>query len=789
MYKILVLLGSLACAAPAVAQTLDAVVNRIFEAPGRMEWIHDMQVIAALAGMQQEDADYGRMMRELDFDFSDWSKTHAEAFLEYGVRTSASGAQYQERYMRNDPDDPLVQRFMKDGVCAFPDGSVAQDVIDWGHIYLLCHNNPGWHEYQKGEVLKALPRLGAVNQDNIGVPWKINNGFCEGCERAFRTYMKNLRTLEEIRAMGIRDIDRFSMKEYLKKRHKGKLGNHLVDDPVARAWIMMQGLAQRDLWKDIYDAIHRDSAQYGRAIPVSGNQWGWIEWEKPYNMLLSDVNDIISIEADPDYRAYEHPRPVIGSTKYKQALAAGRGKKPVWVRGGNFERRRTAPDGTVYRQRLFGEVFQDLVHAEAFANGGVRVFNLAGEGAPPPEPPYEHREHFFQRYVDYAQMIHNHRAAFQDRINAAEVAVAYSVPTQYCEFFPPLGIFKSPSFGRYMGFARLLEECHVPYDVVILGHPDLFPDLELKEQLARYRVLILPGVFCMTESQATAVRQFVENGGSVVWSGELATHDENRMPRTESLLQDFPRIQRSRVGRGRIIGITNEDLTYRQGTRTDEPLSPIDYMQQKRERAFGGIASQAGGRLTAGYGGVPNATDFHAMREAVMWALDGNPQVVSKARPETQFNLWLAENRRSAGLHMVNYHVDLMRDYVEPQRDVSVTVRLPDALEPIDRVTLVAPGEPDQDVMYSRSGETVTFIIPKLRVWMVAVFTAGLEHEAATAIAGARKQIRKQSVMKRDTGVLVDRYTAAFQLYTSRRYAAALKEATELTQDVSISRE
>jgi len=169
-----------------------------------------------------------------------------------------------------------------------------------------------------------------------------------------------------------------------------------------------------------------------------------------------------------------------------------------------------------------------------------------------------------------------------------------------------------------------------------------------------------------------------------------------------------------------------------------------------------------------------------------MWALDGRPQVVSTAGPATQFNLWMAENKRSAGLHLVNYNVDLMRDYVEPQRDIRVSVTLPDALEPIDRVILVAPGEPDIDLPFHRRGDALSFQIPEMRVWAMAVLSSGQEQEAATTLANVRKQIRKHVIKGNDTGDWIARYETAFQQYTQRHYNKALNAARNLIKDAAL---
>lgn len=58
------------------------------------------------------------------------------------------------------------------------------------------------------------------------------------------------------------------------------------------------------------------------------------------------------------------------------------------------------------------------------------------------------------------------------------------------------------------------------------------------EDLARYKVLILPNTACMNEEQANAVRQFVENGGGLVASVDTSLCDEFGTPRKDFALAD-----------------------------------------------------------------------------------------------------------------------------------------------------------------------------------------------------------------------------------------------------------
>lgn len=731
----------------------NSCVARILDGPEHREWLEDMQVVLGLMGLTEESlVPYQRLVQEIDPDFNDWSPpVFIDPLLAYGVTSSESVGSFTKIVQGS----PLEDQF-KDAIGITATGKPVTHLTASAKKWVVCHNNQRWHDYKKQEILDMLHNVWGMNQDLIlGI--RPEQGFCSDCQHVFREFMKSRFSREEMEALGITDLAAFDMVRYLQNKHNGELGNTLVLDPLVRMYILAQMLSQRAQWKDIVDAIHAAGSRYGRGFVVTGNQHGMT-----YKYFISEAHDIVGSEADPWYRDYAYPRSKMLSLETKIFAASGRFQKPVWLRGGLFDRERQTKGAVeysysagrhgYYRMRLYGQVFQDLTMAESFANGAVRAFNPANEGAPAPEPSYEHREPYFQRFIDYADMIHQHRPAFQDRTSAAEVAVIYSVPTHLWSWMPVLDILDKSYYLRMSGWAGTLEQMHVPYDVLMFGHRDIFPDGDMLERLPQYRLIILPDVICMTEKQAEAVRDFVQAGGSVVYSGGLATHTENREERPASLLKDFPRLMRQHIGQGRVVGIFDNDLDY------------AEAMEDRRQ---------------------PNPTDFHAMKEAVMWALDDNPQVQSDISPDVQCNLWLAKNKRSASLHLVNYGVDLMRDYVQPLRNFTVTVRLPESLKTCDRLLYIRPGQSDMEITFKRQGNVVTFRLPELTVWGITVFTSGQEHETASLLVNARKQIRKHVITgDQDIRPWLKQYKKVETLYHQRRYDEALQQGRRLLSQV-----
>lgn len=81
------------------------------------------------------------------------------------------------------------------------------------------------------------------------------------------------------------------------------------------------------------------------------------------------------------------------------------------------------------------------------------------------------------------------------------------------------------------GFYEALLRLHVPFDLI--------SDLNLNsEELARYRVLILPNVACMSDGQIEDVKVFVESGGGLIASYKTSMFNELGDKRADLGLKD-----------------------------------------------------------------------------------------------------------------------------------------------------------------------------------------------------------------------------------------------------------
>jgi Hypothetical glycosyl hydrolase 6 len=88
----------------------------------------------------------------------------------------------------------------------------------------------------------------------------------------------------------------------------------------------------------------------------------------------------------------------------------------------------------------------------------------------------------------------------------------------------------------YTGWMHALVRARIPYIPVHLDDVD--------RHAGRFSALILPDVGAVSDAQATALRRFVQNGGSLVATGQTTMYDEWGDPRSDLALADVFRCRR-----------------------------------------------------------------------------------------------------------------------------------------------------------------------------------------------------------------------------------------------------
>ena len=599
--------------------------------------------------------------------------------------------------------------------------------------YRMCHHSPVWHEYQKSGLLRIIDGNDALGQDNLCNP-TFRGGkdqcFCEHCQRDFREHLKRRFTGAQLAHMLPSSVDEFSIAEHIKRIRPTHPKFKLLDDPVAREFVRAQYLYGKGFIADISSSIREAAAKQGRVVPFFGNQgaaWGGNRFPV-FSVVISDVVHAHCLEnfpMEPYQRTHRHGW---NALQYKLMAAATRWQKPVW------------PLIDVSLLSKF-PTSERLYPGEALSNGAVPMLIWSPHTWP--------SEDTYGAHAEYARFLNKHRSLFLRRRPIARVALVYSVPTCVWRYFFSYWIYwrAASNHGRWIGtVARVLEDAHIPYDPIVFGHPDLLDDEAQLAALDEYDVLVLTEVDCVSDRQAAAVRRFAERGGRVVVIGQLGTRTEDYIPRRRALLEQ---LASAPALRDRVVSLP--------ATRV------LDFRDMKTEPAQ-----------------VREA--YVTLRDAVRRE---HPLIETSAPKTLWMTLWRDAGDHRVALHMVNYDVDLERHEFRPAANTKITLRPPERFD-FDRVHLLAPDAPVASIPFERRNGLVSFRVPSVRCYAVAVLTTGNGLTVADLIATAHRNLDRAHVAGRNGQASEKAARAALahaeRLYRAREYADAGERATTAVQ-------
>lgn len=123
-------------------------------------------------------------------------------------------------------------------------------------------------------------------------------------------------------------------------------------------------------------------------------------------------------------------------------------------------------------------------------------------------------------------------------VSGAKVGLVFSWATRKYDTPDSISGFAPLDWAADLnGWARLLIEEHVPFDLIVAEKTSKAVDL------SKYDLVILPGVTCASESFCSAIRDYVADGGRVIATGDTSLFDEKAA-------------KRSNFGLGDVLGIS-----------------------------------------------------------------------------------------------------------------------------------------------------------------------------------------------------------------------------------------
>ncbi len=615
-----------------------------------------------------------------------------------------------------------------------------------------CVNNPYYNEYLRGIVTT----MAAVNFDGVFVDNCILNCYCEHCQRRFREYLgkkysptrlakrfgvnnasrinlgtkgnrylwsmqspdfaeflrTTVKTEELIEFLGTDDPakanlpeggngwlwmhvrgfekylrEKYSEAEFARKYGPAKLEDWGIVTPEDRALWAETKLFWADSIRENLKKIQRWTSEIKRGFYIVPN-WGAMQWVNA-NHFRSEIGHDLRIWAEAcDMQMFEEdaePGMIAPGVyldyilQYKYALACG-------TRAGVLH---TVAD----------QLTCELSHAEAAAGGGGAFM----------QPGYNYPE--IRR--KYATFYDEYRSLFDGNVSVADVALAY--------FYDELHMGNLDHIEQVYKLTRYLADQHILFEYVT--ETDL-----AREQLGKYKVLILPGTRYLSAQQVAAVESFLVKGGAVVCTGKAGDFDEDARPRPASPFTG-PRPGVHALLHAESLGsllpedrLSREEalMLSRSGSvrqNMDVPGDPRYALLRDADYRIGIDRYLDGGKLLE----FMNKHAGHDLRVA-------DPRQAMGVR----FNAYRPERpdriRTKTRVHAVNYNVPIAGDpkdrKLAPVENIELTVRTPREHRNITAL-LFRPGAEAENLEVKRDTVGTHITIPRLDIYaIISVETA-----------------------------------------------------------------
>jgi hypothetical protein len=362
--------------------------------------------------------------------------------------------------------------------------------------------------------------------------------------------------------------------------------------------------------------------------------------------------------------------------------------------------------------------------------------------------------------ADFFQWTARHDAHLKTRRSIANIGVVMGQSTQLLYPGPGLAHTRAYMHETTQGIYDALLRSRFAFDFV---HEDRLK----REDLVKYRALLLPNIAMLSEEQCQQIRDYVQSGGSIVASFETSLYDEDMKRREDFGLADvfgihkagdtigsngnsyYARIEAPNSTQPHPIleGFTNTN--WLPGAQNRIPLRPVEspvltvvpgFVRYPPELAYPPVSHttepavvlrEAGSSRLAFFPGDIERTYWltghgdllRLLHNTIRWVTQDERVVDVEGEGLVEMFCW--ETAPGYAVHLLNYtNPDAQHGWLQsvyPVGAQSVRMKLPENVR-VKSVQLLKAGA---NVPFSLDGQTLHFTIPQVEDYEVAAITVG----------------------------------------------------------------
>lgn len=417
--------------------------------------------------------------------------------------------------------------------CCTPDDASMREVLRSGFAH-SCINNLQFREFFETK-LRGIIDSGAdgVHIDELPTRYFARQeGYCDACMAGLRDYLARKYSPADLDALyGIDDINTFDFRQRLAE--EGNLQKP-PSSPLHREWWLFQLSNLVAVESELLASCASYAQSKGRRFYLTSNAYEpEVNPNHVIEMTLTDFPSIgtgltiqlrqgrklaSELRIPPDYS-------YIPLYRMAQSVAPG---KPItlFIDG---------PGGTSTIKALPEQKQKDIVRwmfAEAYASGAR--FHI----------PYPSLDYYapLDECKQYAHFIQDNPELFQAASPLADVGVLFSYASEIWDYWVQAGS-ASPNHNRqWYGLAQALTDMSVQYQAIFAPDGGVIANRLALEELLRYQTLIVPWAYALSDAHVQLLQDYARHGGRLLIAGDLATHDEEKRPRSASVAEAFSQL-------------------------------------------------------------------------------------------------------------------------------------------------------------------------------------------------------------------------------------------------------
>jgi hypothetical protein len=526
--------------------------------------------------------------------------------------------------------------------------------------YRPCFANQDYLDYLKKIVRYAVVEVKTdfIHFDNFDLNPEPDSCHCAACVSGFRTHLKTKYTAAQLKErFGFERVDYVNPPQWNSQNPPSKM--KIIYDPALQEWIDFRCQLMSDALKQMYDLVHSLNVEVALEINPAGITGQNRSWAS----------------------GIDHARLL----KFTQSFWSEEGNLPGFSGDGHLVTRIRS-----YKlARTYSNVVLMYVADNAIALAETLSFNqtLGYLGVGPLSAMTKEHIDFYEK----------NRDCYESSEDMANV-----------------GIFRSYASLTYnnadvqlstiLAEQALIEAC-VPFDLVFD---------EGLQNLAKYKVLILPNTECLSDAQISLLRKYVNRGGSLVVTGQAGIYDEWRRARVIPGLQGL--VDNQAAGSDYRENIEDATVPVGDSSRKIVGRGRVAYLPKIE---FDGELPVATPNFAITNQFWKRPRNWKELVDLVRWAADDQLPLSADGPDGLVVNSTIQSSRRRMFVHLLNYNSAA----APTLHDIRVSVLLPGNAKSSGVTVRVTGTTEARTVDFKQENARTVFVIPDLHTYALATVT------------------------------------------------------------------